>query len=134
MELQDKHEVEKRGRYKNIDNERIAAVFAKKGCNMSATADALNVSRATLYNWRNEDSELDSMMKDQEESLIDFSESKLMESIQEGNLTAIIFHLKTKGKNRGYVEGQEIRATVATTKTMTPDEAKDFLQNLEEQY
>lgn len=134
MEPQDKHEVEKRGRYKNIDNERIAAVFAKKGCNMSATADALNVSRATLYNWRNEDSELDSMMKDQEESLIDFSESKLMESIQEGNLTAIIFHLKTKGKNRGYVEGQEIRATVATTKTMTPDEAKDFLQNLEEQY
>lgn len=134
MEPQDKHEVEKRGRYKDIDNERIAAVYAKKGCNMSATADALSVSRATLYNWRNEDSELDSMMKDAEESLIDFSESKLMESIQEGNLTAIIFHLKTKGKNRGYVEGQEIRATVATTKTMTPDEAKDFLQNLEEQY
>ena len=34
MEPQDKHEVEKRGRYKNIDNERIAAVFAKKGCNI----------------------------------------------------------------------------------------------------
>lgn len=134
MEPQDKHEVEKRGRYKNIDNERIAAVFAKKGCNMSATADALNVSRATLYNWRNEDSELNEMMTDAEESLIDFSESKLIESIQEGNLTAIIFHLKTKGKRRGYVEGQEIKATVAATKPLTQEEAQAFLRDLENKY
>ena len=46
-------------------------------------------------------------MNDVDESLIDFSESKLLEQINDGNLTAIIFHLKTKGKKRGYVEKSE---------------------------
>ncbi len=125
---------EKPIRRKNISNEQVLKAFSKKGCNHSATADALNITRATLWKWRKEDPELDEMMTDAEESLIDFSESKLMEAIQEGNLTATIFHLKTKGKSRGYVEGQEIKATVATTKPMTQEEAKEFLRGLEEQY
>lgn len=93
--------------YKNIDNDIIVKVYEKKGCNVSATATALGVDRKTIYNWREKDKELDERLKDAEESLIDFSESKLLEQINEGNLTAIIFHLKTKGKNRGYVEKVE---------------------------
>lgn len=113
---------------------KIAEVYGKKGGNMSATAIALNISRKTLYNWRNNNPELDEMMRDVEESLLDFTESKLIESINEGNLTAIIFHLKTKGKNRGYIEGQEIHATVQSAKPMTQEEAQQFLQDLENKY
>jgi histone H3/H4 len=91
-------------RRKNITNEDIAQTYKKKAGNLSATASSLNISRQTLINWRADDKELEGMMHDVEESLLDFSESKLMQSIQEGNLTAIIFHLKTKGKRRGYVE------------------------------
>ncbi|MBR1785290.1 MAG: hypothetical protein IJ760_07655 [Bacteroidales bacterium] len=75
---------------------------------MSATAIALGCSRTTLYEWRQNDPKLDAMMKEVEESLIDFTESKLMEQIKDANLTAIIFHLKTKGKKRGYTEGEEV--------------------------
>ncbi len=117
-----------------ISYEKIAQVYAKKGGNLSATATALNIARKTLYNWRKNHPELDELLKDVDEAMLDFSESKLMEAIQEGNLTAIIFHLKTKGKSRGYIEGQEITATVHSAKPMTQQEAKDFIHGLENEY
>ena len=88
--------------------EEIKRVYSQKGANISATCIALGISRNTLYSWRKASKKLDELMTDVEESLIDFSESKLMEQINNGNITAIIFHLKTKGKNRGYVERQEM--------------------------
>ena len=94
-------------RYKEIPFEQIASVYAKKAGNVSATCSALGIARNTFFSWRNSDDELNRMLTEVEESLIDFSESKLLEKIQDGDLTAIIFHLKTKGKNRGYVERVE---------------------------
>lgn len=134
MATQEKDEKYSRGRYRDITNAQIVKVFGKKGGNLSATADALGISRTTLYYWRNSDAELDEMMKEVEEGLIDFSESKLMEAIQDGNLTAIIFHLKTKGKNRGYIEGQEIKATVEHARQLSQEEARQMIQDLESQY
>lgn len=93
---------------RKITNEKIIQVYEKKGCNVSATCNALGISRNALYVWRRKDKKLDEMMKDAEESIIDFAESKLIESINDGNMTAIIFFLKTKGRNRGYVERQEV--------------------------
>ena len=86
----------------------IADVYEKKAANMSATAFALGVSRTTLYEWREKDPKLDALMHEVEESLIDFTESKLLAQIKDDNMTAIIFHLKTKGKKRGYTEGEEV--------------------------
>ena len=48
------------------------------------------------------------------ESLLDLAESNLIKNIQEQDNTAIIFYLKTQGKNRGYVERQEIINTEST--------------------
>ncbi len=90
-----------------IPIEKILTIYEKKAANLSATAAALGVSRQTLYTWKSTYPELRDRMKDVEESLLDFTESKLLEAIQDGNLTAIIFHLKTKGKERGYVERTE---------------------------
>ena len=44
------------------------------------------------------------MLAEARESSVDLAESKLIEAIKNGNLTAIIFFLKTQGKSRGYVE------------------------------
>ncbi|MCQ2348959.1 MAG: hypothetical protein MJZ98_00600 [Paludibacteraceae bacterium] len=99
-------------RYKYIDFKKICEVYQKKLCNKTSTALALGVGRNTVEAWRKKYPELDEMMNDVEESLIDFSETKLMEKINEGDLTAIIFHLKTKGRKRGYVERVEQEVSV----------------------
>jgi len=43
------------------------------------------------------------MIQEVNEKTIDYVENKLIQEINKGNLTAIQFYLKTKGKNRGYV-------------------------------
>lgn len=49
------------------------------------------------------------------EAFGDLTEGKLMQRINSGDTTAIIFALKTKFKSRGYVEKKEISAEVAGT-------------------
>ena len=39
--------------------------------------------------------------------MIDVTEGRLYQEINAGNITAIIFFLKTQAKHRGYVERQE---------------------------
>ena len=94
-------------RYKKIPFEEVAKVYEKKAGNISATCTALGIDRNTFTAWREKYPKLSQLLDDVDESLIDFSESKLLEQINAGNLTAIIFHLKTKGKRRGYVESVE---------------------------
>ncbi len=48
------------------------------------------------------------------ERLLDLGEVKLFEAVQKGNLTAIIFFLKCKGKKRGYVEKLTLGGNVET--------------------
>jgi hypothetical protein len=43
------------------------------------------------------------MIQEVNEKTIDYVENKLIQEINKGNLNAIQFYLKTKGKNRGYV-------------------------------
>jgi len=65
------------------------------------------ISRQTHYDWLSDDAEYASAVDEAKEESLDFSETKLFQQIAKENLTAIIFHLKTQGKNRGYVERVE---------------------------
>ena len=75
--------------------------------NISKACEKLKISRRTFYNYIQEDKEFKEAVEEIEESLIDLGESELYNQITEGNVTAIIFFLKTKGKKRGYVERTE---------------------------
>ena len=90
----------------------LISVYEKKGCNVTATCQALGINRTTFYNWRKRSERLDAMLEEVEESIIDYAESKLVEHIQDGDTTCLIFFLKTKGKKRGYVERVEQDVTV----------------------
>lgn len=121
-------------RNKPIPFDIVAKVYKENAGNLSLTADVLGIDRSTLWEWRKKFPELEQKLHDYDESLGDLAESKLMMAINEGNLTAIIFYLKTKHKGRGYVEGQEIKATVSTAiKSMSQEEAADFIRRLEEE-
>lgn len=52
--------------------------------------------------------ELQAVAYQEREALTDFAENKLFELIKAGDKTSIIFYLKCKAKNRGYVERQEL--------------------------
>jgi len=69
----------------------------------------VGVGRTTFYEYLNKDESFANKVADIQNIALDFAESQLHKQIQEGNVTATIFLLKTKGKKRGYIERQEIQ-------------------------
>ena len=83
--------------------------FLKEGMGIvSYACDKTNISRQTFYNWKDNDDDFAQQAEDIQETTVDMAESKLLTSINEGNVAAIIFYLKTKGKKRGYIEQHDI--------------------------
>lgn len=93
---------------KKNNKSKFIELFARKNANISETCLAMNMSRQTFYNWKNDDEDFAKAVDEVQESMIDFAESKLLENIKDNKETSIIFYLKTKGKSRGYTERQEI--------------------------
>jgi hypothetical protein len=84
--------------------------YALRRCdgNMTDTADMLGIRTITLWKLIERYPEIRPVMKEIREAFVDLAESKLRVHIEEGNLTASMFVLRTLGKDRGYTE----RATV----------------------
>ena len=68
-----------------------------------------DIPRSTYYKWLKEDEMFSMAVQEIENIALDFAESQLHKQIMDGNTTATIFLLKTKGKKRGYIERQEIQ-------------------------
>lgn len=84
----------------------------KKHLNIVTTAcKEVGIDRSTHYDWLKSDSDYKAKVEALDDVVLDFAESKLHQSINNGSDTATIFFLKTKGKKRGYIEKQEITQT-----------------------
>lgn len=79
---------------------------------VTVAARRLGVDRSAIYKARDRHATVKQALEDARERTTDLAEGKLFQQINEGNMTAIIFYLKTQAKHRGYVERQE-RHTVA---------------------
>ena len=79
--------------------------------NISASCAETGIQRVTYYDWLKKDPAFAQKVNDIVESSIDFAESCLKQEMRNGNTTAIIFYLKTRGKDRGYVESKRIEAS-----------------------
>ncbi len=71
---------------------------------VSRACDITIVPRRSFYNWYRKDDKFRQAVDEIKSVTLDYVESKLHEGIKDGNMTAIIFYLKTQGKIRGYVE------------------------------
>ncbi len=87
--------------------EKFLIALENKEFNVSKACKAIKISRQTYYDWLKDD---DFKLKVDElrEADLDFTESQLRKLIKEGNVVATIFKLKTKGRERGYDEKQQI--------------------------
>jgi hypothetical protein len=98
--------------------------------NVTEAAAAVGMSRETHYDWLKNDAEYNAAVASLKNVALDFAESqlkKLMEGAERQALThdgeivtikdapntsAIIFYLKTQGKQRGYIERQELSTEI----------------------
>ena len=93
----------------NSDNNKKAMIEAleKTLGVVTEACKKVKIARQTHYRWLEEDSDYKTAVEGITDIAIDFAETQLHRQIREQNTTATIFYLKTKGKNRGYVERQE---------------------------
>lgn len=77
---------------------------------VKTACESVGISRTTYYQYLKNDPEFKSEVDSIQDESVDIAESALLKQIKGGNITAIIFYLKTKGKKRGYTERQEIES------------------------
>lgn len=67
---------------------------------------SIGIDRNTHYNWYNSDEDYKRKVDELDNIALDFAESQLHQQMKNGQPSSTIFYLKTKGKRRGYVEGE----------------------------
>jgi hypothetical protein len=81
--------------------------FASAACNISQGCRKIGITRQTFFNWKAEDPDFANAIKEEQDAMVDFAESMLMKKIKAEDNTAIIFFLKCRAKDRGYIERVE---------------------------
>jgi hypothetical protein len=93
---------------KNISVTDIEPYIAAHNGNVAAIARHFGVARGTIQKRIDSSPALLVALEDAREGMTDNAESALYKQILDGNITAIIFYLKTRAKKRGYVERTEL--------------------------
>ncbi len=92
--------------FRRADNVRRKAVFLRAlESSMGIVSSALKLAemnRTTYRDWCMADTAFKRRVEEITECALDFSEAQLFRRIKEGDLTAITFYLRTKGRKRGY--------------------------------
>jgi len=122
---------------RTIQQKKLMIEALEKSLGVVTTAcKAVGIPRGAHYRWMNEDPKYAASVNDLENLTLDFAESALHKQIKEGNTTATIFFLKTKGTKRGYIERQEITGKdgQAINQTQKADYSKLSVKELEQLY
>lgn len=82
--------------------------YKKCNGNISKVCDRMRITRHKVASWRKENELFNLMMEEINEGLIDNTEDALHGLIKSGNPLAVMFFLKCKAKDRGYVEKQVV--------------------------
>ena len=75
----------------------------------------------TVRNYVMRHAKLQQVMSEVTDMQLDLAEGQLLKAIGDGNLTAIIFYLKCKGRDRGYIERRQIEGPDGGPISIKPD-------------
>lgn len=88
----------------------LAAMLGASRGNLARCAEHFGVSRSAIRQFIDIRPELKELRQDIKEGLTDWVETKLYQLIEDNNVAAVFFYLKTQAKDRGYIERQEVDA------------------------
>jgi len=88
--------------------DQIEKSLKAKGGFVSQVAKDLGVTASNIYARIDRSERLKKVKKEIDESYLDLAESKLVKKLNNGDLGALCFYLKCKGKKRGYIEKQQL--------------------------
>lgn len=91
---------------KNIRKSDVKKAIEGSGGYMTNVAKKLNCDWHTAKRYVDK-YQLQNDLIEEDEKLNDLTEMKLIENIKNGDTTSIIFRLKTRAKNRGYIESRD---------------------------
>lgn len=91
----------------DIQKKAMLAALEKTLGVVTSAVKTVGINRSTHYDWMKDDEWYAKEVNSLQDVALDFAESKLFKSIENGSDACTIFYLKTKGKHRGYVERQE---------------------------
>ena len=86
----------------------IIAALEKTHGMVYLAAESLGCAPVTIYRRAEKDKKVQGVIDDQRGKLIDKAELKLEQAVMAGEPWAVTLTLKSLGKNRGYVERQEV--------------------------
>lgn len=88
--------------------EQVAEAVKKSYGIINGAAVALGCSRQTVENYIKKYKVVKDAYSEANEITLDFVETEFLKKIKSGDTTAMIFYLKTKGRQRGYIERHEL--------------------------
>ena len=94
-----------------IKQRRFIESFVKNMGNITKTCKTIGISRQTFYDWQKNSELFKKVVDEVNHVLLDFAEGQLFELMKDKNPSAVIFYLKTKGKQRGYQQSANIDHT-----------------------
>jgi len=110
----------------DIKKKMIDALEASLGI-VSTAIVTVGIARSTHYKWLSEDPDYKAAVDALDDIVLDFSESALHGKIKEGDTASILFHLKCKGKKRGYIERTQVE-TRTVDDFLTDEEREELAQ------
>lgn len=94
---------------------------------VTTACKSVGIARSTHYEWYASDEDYKKAVDSVADIALDFAESKLHKNIENGDTTATIFYLKTKGKKRGYIE--RVEQEITGDMNLTWNEVKNYGTN-----
>lgn len=87
-----------------LSHKRVIAALESSAGIVSAAAIKLGVTARTVRNYVARHEAIAEALDQIKQDNLDLAETKLLTNLRDGNMTAIIFYLKTQGRDRGYNE------------------------------